>query len=71
MPLLDGIDVLKEMRAHDCFHKTKVVMYSTFMDEGHIEECQKLGVHDCLKKSSVFLDLCTVLRKTIGKDFTH
>jgi CheY-like chemotaxis protein len=66
MPLQDGLELLNEIRQQSCFHRTKVVMYSTWMNDRQVEECRKLGVYDCLKKSSQFLELCSMLRKTLG-----
>lgn len=33
MPLHDGKQILAELRTHECFRQTKVIMYSTFMHE--------------------------------------
>jgi CheY-like chemotaxis protein len=65
MPQKDGKQILEELRGHDCFKNTKVVMYSTFMHETEIEECRKLGAHECMKKSPTFADLCNNLKKLL------
>lgn len=66
MPLMDGMDVLKQVKLHSCFAKTRIVMYSTIMDDFMMEECKKLGVHGCLEKSTEFKVLCSVLRDTLA-----
>jgi CheY-like chemotaxis protein len=65
MPLMDGIDVLRQIKFHPCFKKTRIVMYSTIMDDFTMQECKKLGVHGCLEKSTEFIVLCNVLKETL------
>ena len=62
MPIGNGVEILHKIQNTDCFSRTKIIMYSSFMREREIEECRKLGVHDCLKKSSDFHVLCNSLR---------
>jgi CheY-like chemotaxis protein len=66
MPLMDGMDVLKQIKYHPCFSQTRIVMYSTIMDDVTMEECKKLGVHGCLEKSTEFKVLCNVLKDTLN-----
>jgi CheY-like chemotaxis protein len=67
MPKMDGKDVLLQIKDHDCFKKTKVIMYSTYMFEKDIEDCKNLGVHGCWKKSAEFTSLCNDLRSLLKK----
>lgn len=52
-----------KMQKFECFKRTKIVMYSSFMREQEIEECKSLGVYDCLAKSSDFQQLRDCLKK--------
>ena len=54
MPRMDGMAILQEMIKHECFKISKIIMYSTDMSDRDIEHCKRLGVHNCMKKSSEF-----------------
>ncbi|MGC1243690.1 MAG: response regulator [Chryseosolibacter sp.] len=66
MPLMNGVEVLKEIQLHSCSKETRIIMYSTTMNDLTMKECKELGVYDCLEKSTEFLLLCAVLKKALG-----
>lgn len=45
----DGLDVLKEIKAH--FAYINVILVSSFLDEKVVAEAEKLGVDECLPKN--------------------
>jgi CheY-like chemotaxis protein len=66
MPKVNGVQILHNIQKTECYGRAKIIMYSSFMREREIEECRKLGAHDCLKKSSDFLGLCDSLRTLLS-----
>jgi CheY-like chemotaxis protein len=68
MPLLDGKTVLKELRKNRKLRSVPVIMYSTTINPGEIEEYQSLGANQFLTKGSDFQGLCNSLRSVINRD---
>lgn len=65
MPILGGNEILLKVKDNKSFTNTKIIMYSTVMSDQDMHECRQLGVHDCLKKSSGFDELCNELRRVL------
>jgi CheY-like chemotaxis protein len=57
MPKLDGLDVLKEVRADPKLRKFVVVMFSSSVDEKQIEKAFELGVNSFVEKPTEFNEL--------------
>lgn len=65
MHKLNGVQIVHKIHKTECFKKTKIVMYSSFMRDQEIEACKKLGVYDCIGKSANFQTLCEYLRSVL------
>src|SRR5690349_19283219 len=50
MPVLDGVETLRRMRAADGLRDTPVVVFSTGREESAVATCQRLGVLDYIQK---------------------
>jgi CheY-like chemotaxis protein len=61
MPVINGKSILTEIRRDIKFKDVPVVMYSTTMDGGEIEEYKKLGANHFLIKHNRFQELCDAL----------
>jgi CheY-like chemotaxis protein len=57
MPDMDGLEVLRRLRADPRNHDLPVVMYSAADDNGMTEKAAKLGAQDTVLKSGGFFDL--------------
>jgi CheY-like chemotaxis protein len=62
MPLLDGKTVLRELRKNRKLKSVPVIMYSTTINPGEIEEYADLGANQFLTKCSDFQTLVQSLR---------
>jgi CheY-like chemotaxis protein len=65
LPIMDGKEILKLLENTRKVEWPKIFIISTFMNEFEIEECRKLGAHDCIKKPGSFDALCTLLKSII------
>jgi len=54
MPMMDGKQCLKALKAMEQFQSIPVIMYSTSTDSREISECYKLGAEDFLIKPHSF-----------------
>jgi CheY-like chemotaxis protein len=61
MPVINGKVLLTEIRRNKKFEDIPVVMYSTTMDQGEIEEYKKMGANHFLIKQNRFQDLCDAI----------
>ena len=57
MPDMDGLEVLRRLRADPDTHNVKVILYSAADDPSTEREALKLGAMDCVLKSGGFFDL--------------
>jgi DNA-binding response OmpR family regulator len=66
MPNLDGIELLKKLRAHDsAYCKTvPVIILTNLSDEKAVKQAGKLGCHDYVIKSNVSLNTVAELVKS-------
>jgi CheY-like chemotaxis protein len=67
MPLLNGKQLLAELKKIDSLRKIPVIMYSTFFGEKDIQEIQKLGAAHHLLKPASFDLLVNSLQAILGK----
>lgn len=51
MPSMDGIDVLKRIKASEAWRNIPVVLLTNLSDKSQVEECMGLGANDYLIKS--------------------
>ena len=65
MSVTDGKQLLNQIRALECFKRTKVILYSTYMRPNDIEEFKDMGVYDFIEKSGDFVEVCDGLRKVL------
>ena len=67
MPLLNGMQCLKELKKIPFLADIKVVMYSTSSYSKDIEEAINEGAFDYLVKPFSFPELCEKIRKVLQK----
>ncbi len=65
LPKVDGIEVLRRIKADPRTHKLPVVMLTTSRDDRDIEECYRLGVNSYILKPVDFEEFVEATR-TLG-----
>lgn len=65
MPGMDGIEVLREMRARN--FQTKVIMVTGVEESDITQEAQTLGVIDTIHKPLILSDLERIVFRELGK----
>lgn len=65
MPILNGIDCLKEIKSNDKFNDIAIAIYSTSSSDQDIEETFVLGANIYIKKPSNFDDLKKTLSDVV------
>jgi len=55
MPKMNGKDVLIQLQSTKCSGQTKLVIYSSFIQEYEIEECKKLEFFIVLRKGQIII----------------
>lgn len=63
MPILNGTQTLKKLKAHSEYKDIPVVIYSTSVNDIEREECFRLGALDYLVKPSTFSDSVEIAKK--------
>jgi CheY-like chemotaxis protein len=61
MPVMDGLETLKEIRNDEKLKQIPVVIYSTTAMPGYIEATKALGASKFIIKPSNYFDLCQLL----------
>lgn len=67
MPMMNGIDVLRNMRADDRFKGIPVLMVSTESEDDKIKEAIDSGAHGYLTKPFDADKLTNAIRQVLGK----
>ena len=67
MPVKNGMDCLKEIRANDRFKDLVIAIYSTSGAEQNIQEAFAHGANTYIKKPNNFADLKASLAKVINR----
>ena len=67
MPMMNGIDVLKNMRADDRFREIPVLMVSTESEDDKIKEAIDAGAHGYLTKPFNAEKLTDAIHQVLGK----
>lgn len=65
MPILNGVDCLKEIKKNDKFKDIVIAIYSTSSSEKDIENTFVLGANIYIKKPSNFVDLKKILSEVV------
>jgi len=65
MPILNGIDCLKQIKSNDKFNDIAVAIYSTSSSDQDVEETFVLGANIYIKKPGNFDDLKKILSDVI------
>jgi len=65
MPILNGIECLKEIKQNDKFKDIAIAIYSTSSSEEDIENTFVLGANIYIKKPSNFNDLKKILSDVV------
>jgi CheY-like chemotaxis protein len=66
MPMVDGRETLRRIRAISALSNIPVYMLSTTMDEDELSRFQKVGATGCLSKPKTFHELCEMLHDVLG-----
>jgi CheY-like chemotaxis protein len=66
MPMVDGRETLRRIRAITELSNIPVYMLSTTMDEDELGSFRKVGATGCLSKPKTFMELCTMLHDVLG-----
>jgi two-component system, chemotaxis family, chemotaxis protein CheY len=67
MPMMNGIDVLRNMRCDDRFKKIPVLMVSTESEDDKIKEAIDAGAHGYLPKPFTADKLTKAIHQVLGK----
>jgi two-component system, chemotaxis family, chemotaxis protein CheY len=67
MPMMNGIDVLRNMRSDDRFKKIPVMMISTESEDDKIKEAIDAGAHGYLTKPFTADKLTDAIHKVLGQ----
>jgi CheY-like chemotaxis protein len=63
MPLMDGIEVLKIIRADDTFNKVPVIMLTSSRDSGDMQACYDSGANSFVVKPVNISDFMMVVKE--------
>jgi CheY-like chemotaxis protein len=65
LPIMNGKELLKELKKLRHLKDIPVVMYSTSGNSLEVEDCKKLGAVDFIVKPPEFRKLCEALKKFV------
>lgn len=65
MPLINGIECLREIRKINRFKQIPVYMHSTSIDDNTINDCIKLGANGVIKKAYTIQEIKQKLEEVI------
>lgn len=68
MPEMDGLEVLRRLRADPPTREVKVILYSAADDRETAEEAMSLGASDCVLKSGGFFALYDRIEQLVPQD---
>lgn len=63
MPVLDGHQVLKQMKENQATHKIPVIVLTTTANANEVLLCYELGCNVFVKKPIEYTDFCEAIRK--------
>jgi CheY-like chemotaxis protein len=67
MPLMNGLQCLREFKKIPSFENVPVIIYSTSCSERDIQEAHKAGAFYYFRKPYSFLELCSELKIVLQK----
>lgn len=65
MPGMDGLEALKRLRADPATRRQPVVVFSSSDRPDEMQECQRLGVLDCVQKPFDFPSFVTAVQRVV------
>ncbi len=71
MPEMDGMQFLKEVKAHDVFKSIPVIFITTEASEARMEEARQLGVSGYVKKPFQPETIKDILVEVLEKAYAH
>jgi CheY-like chemotaxis protein len=63
MPKVDGIEVLRKLKAHSEYHKLPVIMLTTTDDPREVERCHELGCNVYIQKPVDYEKFAEAIRR--------
>ena len=63
MPILDGYQVIKQMKANPLTHRIPVIVLTTTGNAGEVQFCYELGCNVFIKKPIEYHGFCEAIRK--------
>jgi CheY-like chemotaxis protein len=66
MPILDGVETLRRLRAGDATKGVPVVVFSTGREETAVATCRRLGVLDYVQKPFHYNDFTSAVARICG-----
>ena len=63
MPILDGYQVIKQMKANPLTHRIPVIVLTTTGNAGEVQFCYELGCNVFIKKPVEYHEFCEAIRK--------
>jgi light-regulated signal transduction histidine kinase (bacteriophytochrome)/DNA-binding response OmpR family regulator len=67
MPEMDGIEVIRRIRAQPELNDAHIIMLTSADQSSAVKKCRELGVGTCLSKPVKRSDLLLAIRKVLGK----
>ncbi len=61
MPKMNGIECLRHIKKFDHIGSSRIIMYSTSVNKGMINQCKELGADEFLVKPTAFAPLVAAL----------
>jgi len=71
MPEMDGMQFLKEVKAHEVYKTIPVIFITTEASEARMEEARKLGVSGYVKKPFQPETIKDILVEVLEKAYAH
>ncbi|WP_149275660.1 response regulator [Pareuzebyella sediminis] len=71
MPVMNGFEVLQELRSKPTFDDLCVIMYSTSTSDADIMEAKRLGADCFLKKPSNYRRLTEIMQRMLNLDWQN
>ncbi|MFZ5801782.1 MAG: response regulator [Candidatus Omnitrophota bacterium] len=65
MPIMDGFEALKAIKADPVLKQIPILIFSGKVSSEHIKKAETLGADDIIFKSTEILDLITRLKKAL------
>lgn len=70
MPMIDGYELIKEIRSNSELNNIPIVMHTGLCDEACIKKCFELGADYFIAKAFRYGDMKNAIQHAINKDWT-